>query len=305
MLGQAQGFVEFALAAFEFDATHDLGFRRQLGQHILLASAQKQRRNTADQAFAFLYVAMLLDRRAEEFREALVVAEQAGFDRIELGPQLAEMVLQRRTGHREALASLQLAHYLRGLALRVLDRLRLVEHEHRIVVFDQSVAVAQQQRVGGDHQIMTRYLRVQARARRTVHNEHGKIRHEACGLVMPVRDQAGRRNYQSGLIETTAMLFGEQMREYLDGLAEAHVVGQDATEAGVGEKPKPGEAVALVAAQGRTKTFGLQRRFARRALAFEFGAQPLTAEPRPLHALREFVEHAGLGATQAQRAIVF
>ena len=61
-----------------------------------------------------------------------LAAEQARLDRIELGPQLAEMVLQRRAGHRDALACIEFAHELRGLALRVLDRLRLVEHEHRI-----------------------------------------------------------------------------------------------------------------------------------------------------------------------------
>ena len=56
-------------------------------------------------------------------------ADEAGVGEVEDRPQVAEPVLDRRAGEREAGAGGDAAQLLRRLARRVLDRLRLVEHD--------------------------------------------------------------------------------------------------------------------------------------------------------------------------------
>ena len=55
--------------------------------------------------------------------------DEAGVGEIEDRPQVAEPVLDRRAGERDARAGRDPPELLGGLARRVLDRLRLVEHD--------------------------------------------------------------------------------------------------------------------------------------------------------------------------------
>ena len=52
------------------------------------------------------------------------------------------------------------------------------------------------------------------------------------------------------LVLRVVALHGEQQRERLDGLAEAHVVGEHAACADVVQEPEPVEALLLVGAEG-------------------------------------------------------
>src|SRR5690349_10339021 len=83
--------------------------------------------------------------------------------------------------------------------------------------------------------------------------------------------EAGRRDDQRRAVEAATLLFGQQVREQLHGLAEAHVVGEDAAESGVGEELQPGKSVALVATQRRAESLGLACGFAWRVPPRELG----------------------------------
>ena len=76
-----------------------------------------------------------------------------GIGEVEDRPQIAEPVLDRRTGERETGVGLDAAQLLRGLARRVLDRLRFVEHERAPRARGERIDVANRRRVGGDHHV--------------------------------------------------------------------------------------------------------------------------------------------------------
>ena len=76
--------------------------------------------------------------------ELLAGAEKAGKQEIELAPQFAEVVFQRRAGQAQAMPCIDLAHCFRALALGILDRLRLVEDEQVVTVLHQLVGIAPQ-----------------------------------------------------------------------------------------------------------------------------------------------------------------
>ena len=65
--------------------------------------------------------------RGERARERSRRSEQAGIEKLEQAPELAEVVLDRRAAEGEAMTSAQEPARFRHLARRVLDRLRFVE----------------------------------------------------------------------------------------------------------------------------------------------------------------------------------
>ena len=68
-----------------------------------------------------------VESRLRERRERLAGAEQAGVDEVEDRPEIAEAVLDRRAGERDARPRVDLLGGARLLGAGVLDRLRLVE----------------------------------------------------------------------------------------------------------------------------------------------------------------------------------
>ena len=191
VLCQTQGFVELALAAGQFQRMHDLGFGRQFGQHVFLASAQQQRGDAPAEAELAVGIAMFFDRRAVGAGEAGFRTEQARFHRIELRPKFPQMVFQRRTGHGQAATRGDLAHHLRCLAAGILDGLSFVHHQQRELLLAEVVAVTRQQRVGGDDQVRFGDGFIARCAVGTVQHQHVQIGCEACGFIAPVADQAG------------------------------------------------------------------------------------------------------------------
>jgi hypothetical protein len=75
-------------------------------------------------------VAALLDWRAIPPPERLSVAEETRQEEVVQRPQLAEMVLERRARQAQPLPGPQHPRQLRGGGQRVLDGLRLVQHDH-------------------------------------------------------------------------------------------------------------------------------------------------------------------------------
>ena len=80
-------------------------------------------------------------------------ADEARVGEVEDRPQVAEAVLDRRAGERQPGAGRDAAQLLGGLAGRVLDGLRLVEHDAVPRALGQRVDVADRGAVGGDDDV--------------------------------------------------------------------------------------------------------------------------------------------------------
>ena len=134
---RAHRFVQIALRAFQIDGAHDRGLRRQFLRDLVLAPTQHERPDAAREQCAPHAVAVLFDRIAPAFREVVLGAEKPGQQEVELRPQLAEMILERRAGQTQPMPRLQAADVARRLGRRVLDVLRLVEDQQVVVVRDE------------------------------------------------------------------------------------------------------------------------------------------------------------------------
>ncbi|HEX5513731.1 MAG TPA: hypothetical protein VFY81_05000 [Gammaproteobacteria bacterium] len=72
---------------------------------------------------------MLLDGAAEQSGEALALAQQARHQEVEQGPELAEVVLQRRAGEGKALAGFEGGGRNGRLRPWIFDLLRFIEDQ--------------------------------------------------------------------------------------------------------------------------------------------------------------------------------
>ena len=79
--------------------------------------------------------------------------DEARIGEVEDRPEVADAVLDRRAGQRQPRASGDAPQLLGGLAGRVLDRLRLVEHDRGPLDGGQRLDVAHGGGVGGDHDV--------------------------------------------------------------------------------------------------------------------------------------------------------
>ena len=183
--------------------------------------------------------------------ELLARPEHARVDPVEDRPQLRQAVLHRRAGEGDALAGAQLAHGAGRSGGRVLDELRLVEHDGRPGDLGEDVEVAGEQAVGRDDEIAGRehgrrlaaVVAVGAVALGAVVDGDGHRRREAAGLGLPVVDDRERADDEVRARSVDEV--GERGRR----LAEPHVVGEAAAEAEAVEESQPAEAAALVGPQ--------------------------------------------------------
>ncbi|MNF55239.1 hypothetical protein D3C84_366940 [compost metagenome] len=278
-----------------------LGLGRQLARHLLLGAAQDEGFESPAQVRQALLVGLLLDRGAVVAGEARCVAEPAGHEEVEQRPEFAQVVFQRRAGQAQALPGLQLAGGQRGLAARILDVLRFVENQQLIGLRRQRLEVARQQGVGGQDDVVLADQLEQRTPLRPVQGQHPELRGEVRGFVLPVGDQAGGHDDQRRAVQAPGLFLAEDMRQGLQGLAQAHVVGQHAADFQLGQRLHPGQAMQLIGPQG-----GLQagRRLdllrAVRLQALGKAAQLLAALPVQRRALLQFAQACGVGARQAQ-----
>ena len=80
-------------------------------------------------------------------------ADEARVGEVEDGPEVAEAVLDRRAGEGDADAGRDAAQLLGGLVGRVLDGLRLVEHDAVPLALGERLDVADRGAVGGDDDV--------------------------------------------------------------------------------------------------------------------------------------------------------
>ena len=216
------------------------------------------------------------------------------------------MVLDRRAAHRQARAATEQPGGLGGLAVGVLDRLRLVEDQVVELDLAQHRHVPAQRAVGGeDH--------VPAGERVPLHVLHtaadaGMIEDAQRGgeprrLGEPVEDQGARDDEQRGgqPLGGAPLPTRLEEREELDRLAEPHVVGQAAAEAEVLEEAEPAEPGPLIGAE-----LALETRWRRGGGDPREAAQALPGLREGLVARRRGlagepgVEEGGLGGPELQ-----
>ena len=223
---------------------------RQLLQDVFLEAAQDERHDVALEVLHGALVFFLDDRHFIARLEAVVVQQIARHQEIENRPELRQRVFHRRARQREIIGGLELFDGARGLRRRILDVLRLVEEDIAERAGRIEVDVAPQHVVRRDQHIALRARRREqllALGFRASDDFRAELRREALGLVEPVVDERGRRDYQRRRTPTVALR--EQERQHLQRLAEAHVVCENATEAVVRKARQPVEARDLVVAQ--------------------------------------------------------
>ena len=147
--------VERRLLGRQRDLLARLDQRRQVADDVRvgLQSPQDERPHQLAQAVRLPPVAVALDRQREPPPEVVLRAEVARAAELHDRPQLAQAVLDRRAGERDAELRAQGADGRGLLGGRVLDVLRLVEHHASPLHLVQHLLVARDQGVGGDHHV--------------------------------------------------------------------------------------------------------------------------------------------------------
>ncbi|MNM56734.1 hypothetical protein D3C81_679110 [compost metagenome] len=300
---QAHGFVQVALRPRQFHLAHHLRLRRQFLGHVIFRAAQQERLDAAVQQHAAQRVVLAFDRMAELGVEGFLVAQQARQQEVELRPQFAQVVFQRRAGQTQAVARAQQARALRRLAARILDVVRFVEDDQVEIMLAQGFLVARQQGVGGQHQVALIDLVELLRAVLALQQQHFQAGRELGRLVLPVAHQTRRRNDERRMRQTARFLFHQDMRQGLHRLAETHVIGQDARQVMVAQELHPRQAIGLVVAQGGLQT-GWRRHFlhgTELAQLAAHGAQLLAARPAQFQPARQVFQARRVQGRHAHR----
>ena len=188
-----------------------------------------------------------------------------GDDEVEDRPDLAEAVLDGRAAERQPPVGPEALGGARRGAQRVLDLLRLVDDDVAPVDLLEHLLVAAEERVARHDHVGVLELVLPLPALGAVPERVAQRRGEAVHLAQPVGHDARRRHDErlEGLALALDLrvlgLHGEQQRERLHGLAEAHVVGENAAAADLVEKPEPVKALLLVRPELRLEVARLAR----------------------------------------------
>jgi hypothetical protein len=157
------------------------------------------------------------------------------------------MVLDRRSGQSQAVPSAEQPGGLGRLAVGVLDRLRLVQDHVVELGLAQRPYIPSERAVGREHHVPSGEGIALADAADAGMVEHAQLWSEALRLGQPVEDQRLRHHDEGRGLARQAP--GLQQGEHLDGLAQAHVIGQAAAEAEVAQEVEPSQAGSLIAAE--------------------------------------------------------
>ncbi len=152
--------------------------------------------------------------------------------------------------HRKSTSGLD---HLRG---RILQHMGFVEDRQRPFPPGQQRRIADHQRIGSHHHLGVRRQRLGLPIR-TVMGDHAQARRELGAFPHPVGHQAGGAHHQGGIGHPSPGAFIQQMGEGLDGFSQTHVVGEDAAQAQIGQKPQPTDPLFLVGPQGREQSLRL------------------------------------------------
>jgi hypothetical protein len=145
---------------------------------------------------------------------------------------------------------IELTHRPRGLRIRALDHLRLIQHHkvpgQQLHLLD----IAGEHGIGRDDDMNAVKFRPTLMPIEAVQHGDDQMRRELRQFGGPVGDEAGRHHDQRRAIEPTFRLFDDDMGDGLGGLAETHVIGQEAAEAEAAQMLQPIHALLLIRSQG-------------------------------------------------------
>ena len=206
--------VECGLRTRELAERLDLGLVRQVGDDALVGLQASENVGPHQLTQRRIGIACLVHRGSRagvcllrgqplgELAELLGRAEQPRIEEVEDRPQIAEPVLDRRAGQRDARLRVDLLDGSRLLGPWVLDRLRLVENGEPPGNSRQRRR-SLQRAIAGDHQIdvgepagIERLDFVRRHVGR-VCNQRAQIRRETSNLGRPVAEQRGRGDKQA------------------------------------------------------------------------------------------------------------
>ena len=249
-------FIQLTLLAKQLHATDDLGLGRQLAGHVGLAPAHDERPHARGQQLGAQRLAIGFDRLTPDAHEAARIAQKARHQPVEVRPQLAEMVFQRRAGDAQAVARIQAAQRAGGAAAGVLHHLRFVQDQEVPGLGFECVQVTPHQRVGGEDDVVLAHAREVALALAALQRQHTQFGCMVGRLVLPVSNERRGQHHQRRAVQAAALFFDEQMGQHLRGFAQAHVVGEDARQVVCTQVLQPGHALLLVAAQRQLQPGG-------------------------------------------------
>ncbi|MNV30726.1 hypothetical protein D3C71_1220050 [compost metagenome] len=278
---QADGFVQIGLRAGQFHGHHRLDLGRQLARHQGLGPAQHKRRDARAQLRHARAVALLFDGRAKHLLEACLTAQKTWHQKVKQAPDLAQVVFHGRARQAQPVARLQLADHLRGMRAGVLDVLRFIQHHQVPLVRQPALAVALQQRIRGNDQVMLGDCICHAVSAGAMQHQTTQPRAKAGRLALPVAHEAHGCDDQRRCGQPPRVFFDLDVCQGLQRLAQAHVVGQHPGQSVGTQKLQPVQPLLLVRPQGGPHAGG-QRHLRQGADALQLGhhgAQGIGALP--------------------------
>jgi hypothetical protein len=142
-----------------------------------------------------------------------------------------------------------------------------------------------------------------------VERQHLEVRGESLSFQAPIGHEAGRRDHQGRPVGAAALLLDQDVGQRLHGLAETHVIREDAAEFDLAQELQPAQPFFLIEAK-----LPLEARWRRHRLDFPCVAQPspklqqsLAAEPAKIDRLgcrRKIGEVGRLCRVQAKVAVL-
>ena len=242
MGGEAQAVVDGALVGVEDAAQDQVGARRELGGDLGLAAAQQEGADLGLELAGDEGVAEL-DAAGVAGGELLAPAEQAGVAEVREAPQLEQAIFDGGAAEGDPPAGLQGEGGGGGGGGGVLDRLGLVEDEDIPRFFGEDLLVEAQEGVAGEGDAVAGG----EGARGAVIEVNAQAGAKSGQLGGPIVQGAGRGDDEAAAAKCT---------QCLQGLAEAHVVGQQRADAGVAQEAQPVDALALIITQGGLQVGG-------------------------------------------------
>ncbi len=152
---------------------------------------------------------------------------------------------------------------------------------------------------------MPRNQRKRPLALRAVQRQHREAGREARRFALPVGNQRRRQHCQRGPVEAAGFLLGQQMGKRLRGLAESHVIGEDAGQRLLAQVLQPRQTLALIGAQLKREAGRRMRRLDTPRSAEsprELGDRSGVAE-LPMLRVEQIVQPGGVQAVDAQRRV--
>ena len=181
--------VEAPLRRLQVAVNRLLDFLRQLRRDLLLRPPENERPQGAGEQIDLDPIGAA---RSDGPAECGRGAQEAGVEKLEQAPDLAEMVFDGRPGERQAMTPAQHARRLGRCGRRILDGLRFIENHVVELVFGEPRGVTPQRPVGGEHEVVVGDGGRRSRVAGVV--EHAQIGRETRRLVHPVVDQRSRHD---------------------------------------------------------------------------------------------------------------